>query len=432
MAYLFRAYSDQSQGINTPTLFAPKTAIDHLPITQYSPPKKSTSQLGGQLQDAVAWKKTPSPFIFWTASLFFALQVARSRKRKNETNIRIIALDIRTSKTAKDGGQVTFTPVPTMLKEHGVRLEKKDGTEYDYSNEILTMDCVVPGAESRTVDFEALELHGLYELYPALNWAFERDDGRTRLHRNTVALREFHFQDEQCLTLGRLGVAAALAAMFMTRAGQMDDVDSTILAHLLAIRKRSPLDTILASWIELNMREFVKLDEDEGEGEDTAFIAMIEAIDVEEVQHFLDLQQLFQDKCFSSSTFELTTGTVSKREINGELADWKKWDTQQREKFRGKKESRSDFDSAFKRRERRLPRSSPSSFNGVARNGAYAERSALKVWLPTEQYRAQRDARRAMKGRRGDKRFAALGEASQPSGVYKQRRYGSTVANRAV
>lgn len=432
MTYLFRAYSDDSQGVNTPTLFAPQAAKTHLPVTSYEPSNMGDEELGKKLKTALNTRKLESPFVFFTASFMFAVQIARARKLKGEKNIFITAIDISTAWTPA-GKASPFQHVPPMLQQLNIRQERADGSEKDYRDIFLTMDCVLPGAKSKTVSFDQLEAAGLYQLYPALTWGRERGDGRTRLGRNSEDPRAFHFRTTQALTMCRVNLAAILAATFAAPGQQVKKVDPSILAYFLAFQERSFSDSVLRQWIQINTFEVINLDEEEEGG--SVCEEAIEAMELEEVQQYNKLNGLFLNRHVLDRSLS-SMAVIDQSNIHAESAAWSVWSVQQRNEYRAKKEARPDYDPNRERRGRSgRDVAEGHGADRSLRDALYVARRASKEWLPRDQYVAQRDARRAYRdvrgGDRSHERFnrsmeqpstVILGPV-QPGGISRHRRY---------
>lgn len=252
--YLFRAYSDQSQGLNTPTLFAPKAALNQkeaVPPRLYTP-KPQNQHTPYELIDALAWKTTSDKFLFFTPSLLLAISVATFRKSRGETGLRIACLET-------DEGE--FESVPEIFRKWnhpGVK-----GREY--ADVYVSMRCVDLSQGRRQAwisAFSDLVEAGLYRLYPAL----EGNERRFRPRLNFVVqdMRRFGFgmeEDEEEeeggegveMTMGMVGTAAEMARGFRLLSSEggyeEDHVPVHILACLLSFRKRDSRDRGLRAWL---------------------------------------------------------------------------------------------------------------------------------------------------------------------------------------
>lgn len=101
--YLFRVWSEQSHGTNTPTLFVP--ASGHISPDKPFEHSDITAQL---VKDALIGHQLPNcPFIFFTDSPIHALQLAAKKKADGFGQMQITCVDTTASKTL-EGASVGF------------------------------------------------------------------------------------------------------------------------------------------------------------------------------------------------------------------------------------------------------------------------------------------------------------------------------------
>lgn len=83
---LFRAWSGDSRGVNSQTLFKPAAHCDQNSTERGDTTPESIEDCGAKLERAVLWKKNTSfsPFIFFSASLLFVLQFAYRMKAQGQ------------------------------------------------------------------------------------------------------------------------------------------------------------------------------------------------------------------------------------------------------------------------------------------------------------------------------------------------------------
>ena len=125
--HVFRVWSHQSNGTNTPTLFGPAS-------TSPTAPDPSQKSMAEQLKMCFHGKPAPAnPFINFTSSLLFALQLAAYMKALwSHDNIMITCIDLTTARTSA-GEQVTLHTAADMLAKYGVELHNRsDNSVRDY------------------------------------------------------------------------------------------------------------------------------------------------------------------------------------------------------------------------------------------------------------------------------------------------------------
>ncbi|EME49156.1 hypothetical protein DOTSEDRAFT_76547 [Dothistroma septosporum NZE10] len=333
---LFRAYSDQSHGLNNKDLFAPGAAISSGNTIRYTAPSPTATNLAQELTDALAWNKSkPSIFIFFTTSLLFATQVGRYRKQQNETNVHITCLNTKTARTP-GGNPVKFWSVACLIKTHGTALTNKDGSIRDYTDVYVATDCVDPGRDALTASFNEMEAAGLYRLYPAMVSGYRSH--RPRLALTTQDLREFHFQEERSLTAGQINAAAEVAAAFTRNSiSETPQVSRSMSIHVLALRKRRTNDVVLTSWIQNCSIEVVDPDGDEDELSITDFLH-----DLPEIEQCRKLRLVFANRQIIGTALGRGIG-VSKVAQEQELAEWQIWRRENIAKHREAREKRPDY-----------------------------------------------------------------------------------------
>lgn len=386
---LFRAYSDSSQGCNSKTLFASGAAASFGDLAKYTPPSLDSIAVAEELTNALAWNdKAPSKFIFFTGSLLFATQLARYRKQKGEDNVRITCFDPKTA-TTPDGQSVRFWSVSELIEQHGIVLKNKDGSYRDYADVYIAMDCVVPSRDPLTAELDEVEQAGLYSLYPAMASGYRSH--RARLALTTLDMREFHFQEERSLTFGHVNVAAKVAATFSNDRSP-EIVPSSILTHVLALRKRRTEDSILISWLESYSTEIVAIDDDCGTLNDAS-----KPSGIPEIDQCRELKSVIGDRHIDVSALDGSAG-ISEVTQQQESQEWEAWRRRNIDEKREAREQRPDYVPRANDRKRRhhgQDDANGSEHKRVRRDGT--------EWLPRAEYEAQRGAMRIPKN--GEKRY---------------------------
>ena len=132
--YLFRVWSKQSHGTNTPTLFVPASG----PISSNKPfeHSKITARI---VQDAFIGRQLPNcPFIFLTDSPIHALQLAAKKKADGFGEMQITCVDT-TSSSTPEGASVEIRSAKSILDDYGAIMRTNhDGSARDYPDEYIT------------------------------------------------------------------------------------------------------------------------------------------------------------------------------------------------------------------------------------------------------------------------------------------------------
>lgn len=261
--YLFRAYSDQSQGFNSFKLFAPKAAVDRskVQLLEYQPALARFDHIQ-ELKDSLAWRKKASHFTCFTQSLLFAIAMASYRKYKNsEQNIKIVCFRTDGARTPS-GDRVHFEWVHGALEASGIELRTNRGDVKEYRDVYTTLDCVVPGKETWVASFDQLLDQGLYQLYSGLSSNASRY--YPKLHKIAKFQRDDGFRSECTLSQGAITIAAKIASSFQPIDRQLKPAKyiNHLMAQILAFRKVAPKCTGLREWLSYNSKTIVDLDEE--------------------------------------------------------------------------------------------------------------------------------------------------------------------------
>ncbi|CAK4032023.1 Hypothetical predicted protein [Lecanosticta acicola] len=397
MPYIFRAWSDQSYAINAETLFAPAAAQKLSNAKDYSRPK-NVPNLKLQLKSHLLWKKHEFPdnlFVFFTTSLLFALQVALYRKAKGETGINIICIDVDSARTPQ-GGKVGFQTLTSMMKESALELQNRsDGSVREYSDVVVSMECVVPGKDSRTASLDALVANGLYKLYPPLQETVQRNDPRLALAM--MDLRKYWFQAELPLTKDFITVAAKIAATFQPSSVQTGNIPTHILTYILAFAKRSVLDPELKNWLGMFAQEIVLLDidgEEEDEDGNSCLGAAFTCEGLPDLQHYRELHVILADQHVHDNALQVEA-SIDLLEAKKEYERYKAW----------KRQDKIEYRAANPKHQRKRRRGSPGDEEPELETSRALQRTrwesdrkrrsrSERVWLPREQYIAKRAQRR--------------------------------------
>ncbi|QIX01059.1 hypothetical protein AMS68_006576 [Peltaster fructicola] len=248
LSFLFRVYSDESTGVNNPTVFKPHiytsgSTIDIKDVIN------DTSKLAECLAKTLQWKdeNDDTPFINWTDSFLLAIVYALYKlhpkpddgKRSAEHNIHIIC--IKTATAVDDAGQPTvFTKSSELMRRYEVHLKQP------YDNEYATIGSVWPRKGSFVLSLDKILKAGLYQLHPALRAAFHRSSPRWRL--TTIDFRNFWHATQACLTIEHIHLAAHLTSLAVP-VGRNKAYPLPFLAAFLAMQKRPRADGCLESWM---------------------------------------------------------------------------------------------------------------------------------------------------------------------------------------
>lgn len=340
--YLFRVWSDQSNGTNSSSHFAPSSASFTTKTTDGSDGMTYIGNRGEELETALLGKHAPAnPFIFFTPTLLFALQLAAYKKANGDTNIHISCIAVDTAITS-DGRIVTFRPAGVMLKEHGVELRNRsDDSVRDYEGVYIATTSVCGSKGSSYVRYETLLAEGLFQLYPELEEVTKRRN--VRLHLTVTDLRKYWFAYDRPLIDEKIGAAARLASAFtpIVEAEETDKLPQHLFTWFLALQKRSTNDPALSQCI--NRRS----------GRVPAIIDLTEYETVElpnmpEVDQYEALKTMFGGREVHRSYLSASTGITSPT-ITKEAAEWHKWHKQSRDEHRAARAERSGEDWVQKR-----------------------------------------------------------------------------------
>jgi hypothetical protein len=160
--YLFRAYSDESSGGNSPEGIISGAHL--VGCGHESAHKIPSTEAKDMLERHFLWDyKHPSEFISWTSSLLFALQHAiRKAYFRHEPNVCICILNTRKLE------QVSIYPATTLLKVYGIKDEGKLRHEY-YNAEYLAHDRIEDANSFGVVQLDVLIDCELFTLFPELD-----------------------------------------------------------------------------------------------------------------------------------------------------------------------------------------------------------------------------------------------------------------------
>ena len=356
--YLFRTSSAQSAGTNTSALFAPASLSD-ASITQdhnadfiaLDPTSNTTggSNLGQQLRQALLWKKSPDqpgcPFVFFTTSPVFAVQLAMWRSQRKEfkdgsvleadEDVRITIVD-KQAATTRSGEPVTFRSVKELIDEYALDIRNRgDDARRDYAGQWVASTEVQLGAGCWQVAFSALVKNGLFELYPQVEVANQRKDPRICL--GSKDLRKFGFG-----AVGRgwggSGVEAAMdtagrVALGFEGCDGGDEEGAGMgvkLAFVLALRERDVDDLAFAKWLRDHTTNFPGAGVHHGTA---VSVPSLEDNGIPDAAHFQFLQKHFADLRFEAAG--LAVGLpILPGAIEKEKQVWLDWWRRDREEYR--------------------------------------------------------------------------------------------------
>lgn len=409
--YLFRAWTDQSYGVNGRDLFAPAAARRASSIAKYTPPK-DVPNLKEQLKEHLLDRHNfpDNLFVFFTTSLLFAVQLALYRKALGETGVQIICINADTAKTPK-GKKVNFRMVSEMMKECKLQLRNRsDNSLREYADVVAAMECVVPGINARTATLDALIASGLESLYPPFRENRERSDPRLALL--VKDLRKYWFRAEIPLTRAVITVAAKVVSAFQAHDSEMEKVSIHILTHLLSFQKRKAGDQALADWLKEFADEMIMIGAnlDDDRGREVIFLCE----DLPELAQYRQMSALLIDYCVSDDVLQ-SPGIATSEQMNQEYErylEFKELDRQEyrdRNPGRGTKRRLDSSDEETQPLRTRRTRSEDMGRRRSERAGGRFRRDRSER-LPRYQYRAARDQYRAAR----EQRRSGVGELSRP------------------
>ncbi|KAK5128713.1 hypothetical protein LTR85_000046 [Meristemomyces frigidus] len=380
--HLFRVWSDQSNGTNTPILFAPASVSSTNSANDASVEQAATGNIADQLKTAFLGQAAPAnPFVFFTNTLLFALQLAAFKKAAGDTNIYISCIVVGTTKTT-EGKSVVFRPAISMLKEHSVELKNRsDGSVREYEGVFVTTTSVYVGTGSLYIGYENLIKDGLFELYPELQAVTQRCEVRLQL---TVSdLRKYWFATERPLTREKINTAAKLAAAFSPVIGGdvLDAVPAHLFASFLALQRRDINDPALAQCIDrrsTSKPETIDLTDD-AEGA-VSNAALPEVEQYEALMRFIAGREIHRSYLTAASA-------ISPASIAKEVADWTTWHRQSRTDHRAARAEREGGEGGNRQ---------PQGTDRYRKRREARGRNGLSVRprVSREEYRASRPDRR--------------------------------------
>ncbi|KAK4550734.1 hypothetical protein LTR36_000313 [Oleoguttula mirabilis] len=346
--HLFRVWSDQSNGTNTGTLFAPASTSGVNNTKGGLTDENTTSNIGEQLRTAFLGQHAPAnPFIFFTNTLLFALQLAAFMKAKDHTNIYLTCIIVDTAKST-DGRPVVFSIASSMLKEHGVELRNRsDNSVCDYEGVFVSSTAVYIGKGSLCIAYESLIKKGLFQLYPELGAVTQRRDVRLQL---TVSdLRKYWFDTARSLTDEKVRLAAKLATAFspVTEGAVGGSIPTHLFAALLALQKRDVNDPPISRCIDrrsASRQVVIDLTEEDVDGAISSNAGLPEVEQYEALMNFIDGREIHRS--YLNATSVVGPSTIAK-----ETADWTAWHKQSRVDSRAARPERWGGERADRRRQ---------------------------------------------------------------------------------
>lgn len=217
--YLYRAWTNKSNGCNAMTYLAPQLSrLDPQPSTKMLHDLRFDDSLRQhpKTQLKLALKRKPNRHsnssIFFTSSFPQSIVHADWKHRCEAKNVWITCLNTTTARTP-NGDLVKFFKVPVITKLMKIKLPDRHAyEELDFEDVWMTCDIVIPGDGSSIGRFDDLFRRGLYRCVPELKWIRSFSAGVASPMRN---LREYWFkEDAEDLTEEEFNFAAQLAALF--------------------------------------------------------------------------------------------------------------------------------------------------------------------------------------------------------------------------
>lgn len=402
--HIFRAWTDQSYGVNGRDLFAPAAAKKANSIAKYTPPK-DVPNMKEQLKEHLLDRHNfpDNLFVFFTTSLLFAVQLALYRKALGQTGVQIICINVDTARTPK-GKKVNFRMVSEMMKDCNLKLRNRsDNSLREYADVVAAMECVVPGSNARTATLEAMIANGLESLYPPFRENNERSDPRLALL--VKDLRKYWFRTEIPLTRAVITVAAKVVSAFQADECEEEKVSIHILAHLLAFQKRKARDEELASWLKEFADEMIMIgaSSDNNRGIEVIFLCE----DLPELAQYRQMSTLLIDYCVSDDVLQTPAITASEQ-IDQEYQQYLEFKRLDKQEYwdqrvgcgtKRRLESSGDEEEGQSKQLRRYRSEDTEGGYRTERAGGRYNRGHSE-WLPRDQYRAARDQYRAAREQR--------------------------------
>ncbi|KAF7195535.1 hypothetical protein HII31_03129 [Pseudocercospora fuligena] len=370
--WLFRAYSNQSQGINTSTLFAPKAALKN--PRHYRRPDFEDTDKAAELELALKWSEKSNHFVFFSNSLLFALAVAAYRDTRNESGINVVCVDTDRVRTLS-GQKVVFENAASTFKtSNHAGIKNSNGSHRDYSDVFVATECVDLERGSWTASYIALKERGLHALFPRYAPQLDRFGMERRPRLNIVVedMRAYGFKGVHSLTAGRIDTMAALASAFKRTAGQHTTFPMHLLVAFLAFKETDPLGRALQSWLGQRCQAIIFLDDGESDLE----------VEREKEDFCLPPEVVLQVKMMKTlSHFQIGDSSavprraLSDADIREEKQAWETWIWQKRKRRQlqhgdNGRGPRRDYQKFHSRERWGVAKSGPESRDGSERGDA--------------------------------------------------------------
>ena len=218
--YLFRVWSDQAHGTNSPTLFLPSKMKTTNPVT------------AAELRAALVGKKKGSRFVFATSSLLCALQHAISKSKK-ENRVRIICMDTEMC-NRRNRGPVQFISAAGVLRKAKAKnvISRWSSKPLDFSDVYFTTTSIIPGQGSYWISFQSLKNNGLFNLYPELG--IINSTGRPGFETPITNLRSLWLETPTRCTVEEIDLAIKIASTFVALRPPGEEDCHLVPKHLLS------------------------------------------------------------------------------------------------------------------------------------------------------------------------------------------------------
>ena len=194
--YLYRTYSESSQGHNSPEYFesgAMSAGLLDPSSTQFDMSRERARW--SLLQHQLWLREDPSPFVSMTSSLMFALQLAIHRKyHLKEVNVGMCVLAVH-----RVNSQNVF-PTRNLFKAYKITWNAR-AYRHCYNVEYLVFGALATGCVLGHATLAHLELHNFREKYPE----FYEERGQRLIGARVVQLRNRNFLSPVELCLYFLG-----------------------------------------------------------------------------------------------------------------------------------------------------------------------------------------------------------------------------------
>ena len=363
---LFRTWSTESHGTNSQILFKTGSQADVTP----SVGPASISGFEEKLRAALLGKHMDdNPFIFFSSSLLFVLQLAARKKSQGESKIWITCVNTETATTG-NGSPARVHSVDSLMTQYDVEIRNRSDTSLrQYPSEYVAIASLSPKAGSRCTLYDTLIPSGLFDLYPHLREINQRYN--VKWYRAVKDLREFGFSTERPLTKEEIDVAARLALSFAACTPSdvgSEEIELHLMAWFLSFRKRSKDDAALVRWIDTHTS--IELENDN----QTTFSHATTDLDGVEVFQYKQLLRLLTGRSLLGSRVD-SSSPINRAIITRQRVEWQVWRQESMDRHRANRAERSGGDTYHRRRRNDRPSSRERNSLSASQDGGQRNRS---------------------------------------------------------